>query len=198
LTQNKEEKMKMPSQSSIQKMNKLLDNRKFRMKDSDRDGVPDMLDCRPNNPKKQGIIHGIGSKIKAKVENIRQENKERVAEFNVRKEMAHQAAGEEREKQSVRTAVYREQIRGEKARASAKSGGFLGSVLRLTAPQKKAPVRRRVTKTKVKPIVTKRKKKKLKIKVRKMTTRKKKRTSRPSTQRTSSPPRIFDTSSFKY
>ena len=178
----------MPSQSAIQKMNKLLDNRKFRMKDSDKDGVPDMLDCQPHNPKKQGIIHDI----KQKVRDIKQKKKEEGVERGVREEKAHQAAREEREKQAVKTAKYKEELRGEKARAYAKSGGFLGSVGRFvdkaSAPPRRAPARRR----KVAPLITKKKRKKLKRKVKKMTRRKVKK--RIETRA----PQFFDVSKFKY
>ena len=183
----------MPSQSAIQKMNKLLDNRKFRLKDSDKDGVPDMFDCRPHNPKKQGIIHDIKKKVGAKVESIKQRRKEEAVEREVREDMARRVAAEEREKQAVETARYKEKLRGERARAYAKSGGFLGSVGRFvdkaSAPSRRVPsVKRR----KIAPTITKRKRKKLKREVKRMTRRKK----RARTQKASS--YIFDTSSFKY
>lgn len=184
----------MPSQSAIQKMNKILDNRKFRMKDSDKDGVPNIWDCQPYNSKKQGIIHDIKEKISSKVESIKQRRKEEGVERGVREEKAHQAAGEEREKQAVKTAKYKEELRGEKARSYAKSGGFLGSVGRFvdkaSAPPRRAQVRRR----KVAPIITKKKRKKLKRKVKKMTKKKVKR----RVKRTETRPQFFDVSKFKY
>jgi len=36
-------------------------------KDSDRDGVMDMIDCQPHNPREQGLIHKIGAGLARKV-----------------------------------------------------------------------------------------------------------------------------------
>jgi len=175
----------MPSQSAIQKMNKMLGagsvsglGRKF-SRDSDRDGVPNIMDCRPYNPRKQGIIHDI----KSKIESARQESKERAVEASVRREMAHQAGGEEREKQAMETAIYREKMMGEKERERIKSGGFLGAVTRFaTAPPKRAAARPRA--------VSKKKPKTIK---RKFKRRIKRRAARASPQSL-----YFDVSKFKY
>ena len=47
-------------------MTKLL-GKPRRMRDSDKDGVIDMLDCEPYNPKKQGILHDVGKWAARKV-----------------------------------------------------------------------------------------------------------------------------------
>ena len=46
---------------NVRKMVNLLGTSKpFRLKDSDGDRVPNILDCKPYNPKEQGIFHTIG------------------------------------------------------------------------------------------------------------------------------------------
>ena len=122
----------MPSQSAIQKMNRLLDNRKFRLKDSDKDGVPDMFDCRPHNPRKQGVIHTIAA---AGARRFLKGERRKHAEAYIEKkrkqgEEIRKIREEERHKQRLETARYQERIAGERRRKYIAAGGFGGELRR--------------------------------------------------------------------
>ena len=121
-----------PSYNAIKKMNKLLDSRKFRMKDSDRDGVPDILDCRPHNPRRQGIIHSVASAGARTF--LKGEQRERAEAFIERKreqsEEVGEARAEERQKQRLETARYQERTAGEQRRKYVAAGGFGGEMRR--------------------------------------------------------------------
>ena len=185
----------MPSKSAIQNMNKLLGvgnikrfGTKFN-KDSDRDGVPDILDCQPHNPRRQGIIHDVKQRIGAKIESAKKERAERAEAAYKRTTKADEAAEEERMKQAMETARYKEKLRGEKARASAKSGGFLGAVSRFaTAPPKRASPRPRRRVAVAKPRAVRRKKPKMI----------KRKIKRRATRTRAAQPLYFDVSKFKY
>jgi len=123
-------------------LKKILGNQrpKAMMRDSDGDKVIDILDCKPYNPKEQGWVHDFAKK---KYEEIKERRKESASE----REEANVAAREERKKQTVKTAVYREQQRGERQRKS--PGGFaaftqgLGTVA--AGIKRMAPATRSVT-----------------------------------------------------
>lgn len=128
----------MPSYSAIKKMNKLLGTkgvsglgRKF-SRDSDRDGVPNILDCRPYNPRKQGIIHSVAA-VGARTF-LKGEQRERAESFIERKRLQSEAVGEareeERQKQRLETAKYREQMAGERRRKYYAAGGLGGEMRR--------------------------------------------------------------------
>ena len=128
----------MPSKSAIQKMNKLLGagsinsfGRKF-SRDSDRDGVPNILDCRPYNPRKQGIIHSVAA-VGARTF-LKGEQRERAEAFIERKRLQSEAVGEaraeERQKQRLETARYQERTAGERRRKYVAAGGFGGEMRR--------------------------------------------------------------------
>ena len=99
------------------------------MKDSDGDGVGNLIDCRPYDPKKQGWIHDAVSKVKEKVG-------EKVAEYKEESAIRKEAAKQERKVQIAETAKYREQQRAgaERARIKARysgksSGGGFSSLM---------------------------------------------------------------------
>ena len=121
-----------PSFSAINKMNKMLDNRKFRMKDSDRDGVPDILDCRPHNPRRQGVIHSVAAAGARTF--LKGEQRERAEAFIERKRLQSEEVGEaraeERQKQRLETARYQERTAGEQRRKYVVAGGFGGEMRR--------------------------------------------------------------------
>ena len=128
----------MPSYNAIKKMNKLLGTksvsglgRKF-SRDSDRDGVPNILDCQPYNPRKQGIIHSVAS-VGARTF-LHGEQRERAETFIERKRLqsddVKEARDEERQKQRLETARFREKTLGERRRRYVAAGGFGGELRR--------------------------------------------------------------------
>lgn len=102
-------------------------------RDTDRDGVINIMDCRPYNPRKQGVIHSVAARYgKGKVRQwgergqvadiTRRKEKERIkrieseayaAELSKRREVAAKQRGLEKAKKKVE---YES------------SGGFIGSV----------------------------------------------------------------------
>ena len=106
-------------------------------KDSDRDGVINILDCEPHNPKKQGFVHTVGKWISKKAGSERATKwvEQKEEESDARKKVER----EERIKQSLETAKYKEKVRGERQREYYKQGGFMGQIGRVMTPPKGLP-----------------------------------------------------------
>ena len=109
-------------------------------KDSDKDGLMDMLDCKPYDPTKQGVIHNIGAAVARKV------GREKLAD-------KIEARGKERDearaevKQAGREAFQKERIVVAKRRgvARARGGTSFGSFvseIRRTSPLRQATTSR--------------------------------------------------------
>lgn len=124
-------------QSNIQKMLGPRNPFAHATKDSDKDGVINILDCEPYNPKKQGFVHTIGKWISKKA------GSERATKWVEQKEVESEARKkverEERMKQSLETAKYKERVRGERQREYYKQGGFMGQIGRVMTPPKGLP-----------------------------------------------------------
>ncbi len=129
-------------------MTKLL-GKPRRMRDSDKDGVIDMLDCEPYNPKKQGILHDVGKWAARKV-GVRKAERW-IGEKGKEADEIKKVRSAERRKQRIETATYREKIAGERRRKYIKAGGFFGT---LTMPKGLPTIAR------PRPVVKRRKKKK--------------------------------------
>ena len=117
-------------------INKLGTIKSGKLKDSDGDGYADVIDCKPHNKHKQGWVHD-------QIESYKKVRAERKEQRYVETTKADEAAKEERIRQATKTAVYKEQQRGEKQRAYVKSGGFAGQISRSFTPVRAAPVRRK-------------------------------------------------------
>ena len=142
-------------------------------KDTDKDLVPDRLDCQPYNPKKQGFIHEVGKKF-AKVvtkegsqarekamqyikrrEEVSEANKKYKAELEEKRRTAYR---EEALAQAEITGKHRAQVRAEheRKRMSQSGGrGFLANFAknvakaRQQAPKPMPAVKRRAKRIKV-------------------------------------------------
>ncbi len=110
---------------NVMKMVKLL-GKTPQMRDSDKDGVVDMLDCEPYNPKKQGIIHDVGKWAARKVGAKKAERW--IGEKEKESEEVSSVRKVERQKQRIETASYREKVAGERRRKYIKAGGFWGTI----------------------------------------------------------------------
>jgi len=125
----------------VKKMINMLGTSKSgKLKDSDGDGYADVIDCKPHNKHKQGWVHD-------QIESYKKVRAERKEQRYVETTKADEAAKEERIRQATKTAVYKEQQRGEKQREYVKSGGFAGQISRSFAQpspvRRAAPVRRK-------------------------------------------------------
>jgi hypothetical protein len=96
-------------------------------RDSDGDGSVNPIDCEPNNPNKQGVVHNLVNKARGRLEAFRKENVERKEREFVTKSKAAEAYHEEKEKQIITTAKAKARIEGERERERIRtkpSGGF--------------------------------------------------------------------------
>lgn len=141
------------------KVNRMIGKHDLRnlVKDSDGDGVSNVLDCKPHNPRQQGLVHKAGAFVARKFG--AEKTAERIERREAAVESAKEEAREERAKQLKQTAVFREQQRGERQRTFIKRGGAFGAVRRSfaqVAPRPRPlPVVKRVKKRKL-PKVTRR------------------------------------------
>jgi len=108
----------------------------FDLKDSDKDNVPNALDCEPYNPKKQGIVHRAGAAIARKLgdeekakrfeekgEKIDAERAEAKERYSVAREEARvkeREARTQRKEDLIRTAPERKEERKRKLKEGAK------------------------------------------------------------------------------
>ena len=95
------------------------------MKDSDGDGVGNMIDCQPYNPKKQGWIHDIKEKVGEKVREYKQEREEEGKRRKIETFLRKYREEKERYKQARITGKYEAEQKGiaERARIKARYSG---------------------------------------------------------------------------
>ena len=100
------------------------------LRDSDRDGVINVLDCRPYNSRKQGVVHDIRAKLAERRETSRKLREERREQEYVVTTKAEEAGNIEKIKQAEETARFKERRTAERKRKYIKEGGFVGMVSR--------------------------------------------------------------------
>ncbi|KKN27124.1 hypothetical protein LCGC14_0867740 [marine sediment metagenome] len=99
------------------------------LKDSDGDGVVNMLDCKPYDKNKQGIIHTIGSRVARGVgfKKTAQRIKEEGTASDIRKKKVLQVRRKAREEADIEIAQASEKARAERKIRYIKGGGFVGA-----------------------------------------------------------------------
>lgn len=110
--------------------------------DRDGDKVPDIFDCKPNDPNKQGWVHDI----KERMEERKEANKYKREADRVIRESSREAYYKAKEEQSLRVARERAKLEADRKIKSHRSGGVLGAVTRYAdKARRKPPARRRTT-----------------------------------------------------
>ena len=61
---------------ALQRDKNLVKHTTHQLADTDRDGVINAVDCEPRNPDKQGLVHDVLKKIKAKHEELKQKHEQ--------------------------------------------------------------------------------------------------------------------------
>lgn len=133
----------MPNQKQLNK--NLQYSLKNVAKDSDRDGVPNAIDCNPDDPNKQGWVHDKWEQLKQKAQNRRTVSALKREERYEREKPMREARETERQKQAIETARYKERIKGKRQRSQIKSGSgqfsnalaALSGAVTTTMPRKK-------------------------------------------------------------
>lgn len=100
--------------------------------DKDRDGVPNMFDCQPNNPHKQGVLHDLGQKAREKWQEHKKESAyKRAAEEQIKKKQKaayYKAKEGEAIKYAQERAKIERQQKIKRLKSSGTSGGWSGLV----------------------------------------------------------------------
>lgn len=109
-------------------------------KDKDKDKVPNILDCKPNNPREQGFIHSIGARVARKVgatgiaTTIEARGKRSDEIIKVRTEAGHEERLRyEREAAKIRTEQRLKQLKERPQQSTSLWGQFKGG---FTPPHK--------------------------------------------------------------
>ena len=89
------------------------------LKDSDGDKVPNVFDCDPDNPKKQGFIHDVKKRLKERAAEKKQIS---AAERDIKKKALAESLRTRRDEE-IQTARFKEQQRAKQQRAKIAKGG---------------------------------------------------------------------------
>ncbi len=100
------------------------------LRDSDGDGVKDMLDCKPHDKTKQGFIHRVARQAAKAIpgKKLRVEAQAAITSREEISEARKKAARAERKIQEVKIAEARERFRAERKIKFIRSGGVAGSI----------------------------------------------------------------------
>ncbi len=99
-------------------------------RDSDGDGVMDMLDCKPNDKTKQGVIHSIGAGIARRFgnEEVAEKIEKRGAERDEERKEFREAERESFRAERLKVADKRGKERATRKPISQSFGAFLGDI----------------------------------------------------------------------